>query len=92
MRRIENNNQKVDILSKIIFVNIYSNHKVNADDFVEEADRIVELIDGLNDVDLIAQVIERYYEESNRDDYWTNYEEVSLVIAKDYLNRIKKLA
>ncbi len=90
MRKIEKNAEKVKILSKIIYLNLRHN-RLESEDFEGEAFEIIELIDNIKDVTSMAESIENYYLNNAVDDVWSDYETISILIAKEYLNKVAKL-
>lgn len=91
MNKIENNAKKVDLMSKILFANIIDNKKTVIDDYADEAYEIVDLIDGIQEQKLVAQLIEDYYLQNAINDVWSDYESISDAVASEYMEKTKNL-
>jgi hypothetical protein len=88
---IKNQRKKVELLSSILFANIFSG-KEHKDDYEGEAGEIVELIEGLTDVVKVADIIAEYYINTSVNDHFSDFERIAPVIAKEYLIKLSKMS
>jgi len=87
---IKNHTKKVELLSSILFSNIFSNKK-EKDDYLDDAYNIVIEIDGKDDKNIVAELICNYYLATAINDYFSDFESISAVIASEYLLKVSKL-
>lgn len=90
MKIIEKQNEKVELLSQILLKNVFSG-KYDKDDYLPEAYELVDLIDGVNSKSIVAQIIEDYYIRTAENDHFSDFEQLSLSIADDYLRKVTKI-
>lgn len=88
---IKDQRKKVELLSSILFSNIFSG-KSHKDDYEGEANEIIELIEGKTDVVGVADIIAEYYISTAVNDHFSDFESIAPVIAKEYLIKLSKLS
>lgn len=88
---IKNQRKKVELLSSVLFANIFSG-KSHKDDFEGEANEIIELIEGKTNVTEVAKIIEDYYITTAVNDHFSDFESIAPVVAKEYLLKLSKLS
>lgn len=88
---IKDQRKKVELLSSILFANIFSG-KSHKDDYEGEANEIIELIEGKTNVIEVSGIISEYYLSTALNDYFSDFESIAPVIAKEYLLKLSKLS
>jgi len=88
---IKDQRKKVELLSSILFANIFSG-KSHKDDYEGEANEIIELIEGKTNVIEVSGIISEYYLSTALNDHFSDFESIAPVIAKEYLLKLSKLS
>jgi hypothetical protein len=88
---IKDQRKKVELLSSILFANIFSG-KSHKDDYEGEANEIIELIEGKTNVVEVSGIIAEYYISTALNDHFSDFENIAPVIAKEYLLKLAKLS
>lgn len=88
---IKDQRKKVELLSSILFANIFSG-KSHKDDYEGEANEIIELIEGKTNVVEVSSIISEYYISTALNDHFSDFENIAPVIAKEYLLKLAKLS
>lgn len=88
---IKDQRKKVELLSSILFANIFSG-KSHKDDYEGEANEIIELIEGKTNVIEVSDIIAEYYISTALNDHFSDFENIAPVIAKEYLLKLSKLS
>jgi len=88
---IKDQRKKVELLSSILFANIFSG-KSHKDDYEGEANEIIELIEGKTNVVEVSSIISEYYISTALNDHFSDFENIAPVIAKEYLLKLAKIS
>lgn len=88
---IKDQRKKVELLSSVLFANIFSG-KSHKDDYEGEANEIIELIEGKTNVIEVSDIIAEYYISTALNDHFSDFKSISPVIAKEYLLKLSKLS
>lgn len=88
---IKDQRKKVELLSSILFANIFSG-KSHKDEYEGEANEIIELIEGKTNVIEVSDIIAEYYISTALNDHFSDFENIAPVIAKEYLLKLSKLS
>lgn len=85
MKIISNYEIKSDKLSKIISNYLWDKNKEEYK-YQEEASELLYVIEGVKDIKTLTERISSFYLNLKIDDKFSNYEELSKLIARDYLD------
>lgn len=85
MKIISNYEIKSDKLSKIISNYLWDKNKEEYK-YQEEASELLYIIEGVKDIKTLTERISSFYLNLKIDDKFSNYEELSKLIARDYLD------
>ncbi len=85
MKIISNYEIKSDKLSKIISNYLWDKNKEEYK-YQEEASELLYIIEGVKDIKTLTERISSFYLNFKIDDKFSNYEELSKLIARDYLD------
>lgn len=90
MKNIKDFDVKNEILFKIIRNNLWDVNK-NEDDYLNASSELLFVLEGLTTIEDVSTEIENFYLNNEIDDKYGNYQEISKVIAKEYLETISEL-